>query len=50
MPTKTFEDNIMIAVKEFAGFVPKLTALLVDIERYEGVLKGIGAPFTRGRR
>jgi len=50
MPTKTFEDNIKIAVKEYAAFVPELTALLVDLERYEGVLKVIGAPFTRGRR
>lgn len=49
-PTKTFQDNLEIAERDFARFREDLRLYLEDLEKYEAALEAAGAPYTRGRR
>lgn len=49
-PTKTYEDNLEIARRDFAQFENDLRAYFQELEVYEAGLEAAGAPYTRGRK
>lgn len=49
MPTKTYQDNLEIAEREFDGFNKDLMNYLKELGEYEEVLDKVGAPYTKGR-
>lgn len=49
-PTKTYQDNLEIATRDFAQFEKDLKGYLEGLEKYEASLEAAGAPFTRGRK
>ncbi|MEL7121633.1 MAG: glycosyl hydrolase [Bacteroidota bacterium] len=49
-PTKTFEDNLEVASKEFDGFKTDLDKYLQQLKAFENDLEKMGAPYTRGRQ
>ena len=45
----THRDNYRIASEEFAEFLPRLRALVDDLEDLEGRMEAAGSPWTPGR-
>mgnify|MGYP007004949375 CR=1 FL=1 len=49
-PTKTYQNNLEIATRDFAQFGADLRTYLQALEEYEAALEAAGAPYTRGRK
>lgn len=49
-PTKTYQESVAIATREFGQFQEELQQLLEKLAAYETSLKAAGAPYTPGRR
>ncbi len=49
-PTETFRSDLQLATKAYEMFLPRLSSYLSDLERFEGTMKDIGAPYTPGRK
>ena len=48
-PTQTFQDNLNLAIRDFALFKEDLKHYLEEVTKYEIALEEVGAPYTRGR-
>jgi len=48
-PTKTHRDNYRIASEEFTEFLPRLRAMVEDLENLEDRMEAAGSPWTPGR-